>query len=173
MSQRRALAIAAGLVALAGCATPGVGLLPAHRPAPGESPRLAGPDRYASWWIGQYDSLQPELEWEAFPRASDPPTLRQRVTDVTYDLRVWRALPSDQPNTLVLVDLVYSRDGLTAPGHRLEQPLLPSTNHVWTVRARYRTDGMPRATEWSGLGPQARLPIEPNPWRYRFLTPAR
>ena len=173
MSRSRPCAIALALMTLAGCGTPAVGLRPAYPPSPGEPSKLAEPEKVVYWWIGWVDSLQPTLEWEAFPRESAGPRGREQIGNVTYDLRIWRSLPADDPNEAVVVDLVYAREGLEAPRHRLEEPLLPATQYVWTIRARYELNGMPRATQWSGRAPQARLPIEPNPWRYRFFTPYR
>jgi hypothetical protein len=173
MSRHGAGIIALALVTLAGCATPVVGLRPVYAPLPRDVGKPAEPEMQSTWWIGWVDSVQPTLEWETFPRQSDAPLGRERITDVTYDLRIWLSLRADDPSSVVLVDLVYSREGLTTPRHRLEEPLLPRAEYVWTVRARYELDGMPRSTPWGGREPQARLPVEPNPWRYRFTTPIR
>lgn len=168
---RAALALA--VAALTACTTPAVGLRPAYPPPLGNGPaKLAEPEKSHLWWIGGVDSLRPALEWEVFPRESDA-TIRDRISNVTYDLRIWRALPASDPVDVVIVDLAYARDGLTSAQHRLDEPLLPSTRYVWTIRARYEIDGMPRATPWSSPLPKARLPIEPNPWGYRFTTPTR
>jgi hypothetical protein len=169
MSWRGALALV--VLTLGGCGTPTVGLRPAYPPTPGEPKKLEGPEFLKTSWSWWVDSVRPTLEWETFPRESDARHKRERIRNVMYDLRVWRALHANNVKEVVIVDLVYSRDGLTASRHRLEEPLLHAAEYVWTVRARYDLDGGPRATPWSGLAEQARLPIEPSPWRYRFTTP--
>lgn len=42
------------------------------------------------------------------------------------------------------------RDGLRAAEHRIEEPLSPCAFYAWTVRARFKLDGRPRAVEWTG-----------------------
>jgi hypothetical protein len=64
------------------------------------------------------------------------------ATNVRYDLRVWRAVGQHRG------DLVYAREGLLAPWHRIEEPLQPITPYVWSVRARFDVNGETRATEW-------------------------
>lgn len=128
----------------------------------------------------EVDSLQPTLSWEAFPRpidlAVDKEGVQGRVSNVTYDLRIWRAdeeSPREYP-----AEIVYERRGLREPWHTIEQPLKPSFMYFWSIRARFELDGQPRVTQWgvtehpqcSQLG---RLPIVPNPLHYRFRTPSK
>jgi hypothetical protein len=109
------------------------------------------------------DSLQPTLQWEAFPRtedrAEDAGKLTERLTDVRYDLRIWASVGGGRG------ELVYERLGLSlpvqppeeaalaAPGpfveHRLEVPLLPGREYLWSVRARFHLEGAERAIRWS------------------------
>jgi len=93
------------------------------------------------------DSAQPTLRWEAWPtdemRENDRGGMLDRVRGVLYDLKVWRAPPGKE------VRLVYERDGLSQPLHRIERPLEPGTRHFWTVRARYSVDGREEHTIWS------------------------
>lgn len=123
----------------------------------------------------EVDSFQPTLRWEAFPRpedleASDPGYLK-RIDKVSYDLKVWR-VENNRP-----VELVYSQQGLPEPAHRVQTPLIPSTDYAWTVRARFEIEGQPRVSEWGvivnwGNAEFARrMPIIPNPFSYRFKTP--
>ncbi|MCX7891449.1 MAG: hypothetical protein N2544_03640 [Burkholderiales bacterium] len=91
------------------------------------------------------DSVQPLLAWEAFPRDFDG-LAPGRVTDVVYDLRVFRSEPAGPVFTTGA--MVYERTGLAAPEHRVADPLMACARYTWTVRARFRLDGQPRATEW-------------------------
>ena len=141
----------------------------------------------------EVDSLQPELRWEVFPRPQDDQAdgeaFSSRVSDVSYELKIWRSdrLPSSflvPPGPFdrgLPLDLVYSRQALPQPSHRLEEPLEPSTEYLWTVRAQYHLDGHPRLTEWGiskepsyplvpGYIPQ-KFPLDRNPNLYRFKTP--
>ena len=121
------------------------------------------------------DSLQPALEWEAFPGLGFPEVdtegVLSRIRRVSYDLRVWRADNNDLPD-----DLVYLRHALPTPQHKLEEPLEPSTKYFWTVRARFELDGQTRVTPWAvnrrrkGYSPD-HLDRVTNPFYYRFETP--
>lgn len=92
------------------------------------------------------DSLQPNLRWEAFPRQLDreklDPKVLAKVRDVTYDLNVWEAERCERGR------LVYARSGLTAPEHRLEEPLAAGQRYFWSFRARFVVDGQPTSTRW-------------------------
>lgn len=104
------------------------------------------------------DSLQPMLQWEAFPRQGDfKPDKTGRspsLTNVTYELRIWKRILASGPYRYKLVgSSVYSRTGLTAANHRVEGPLAPSTHYLWMVRAWFDLNGRQRVTEWSVLYP--------------------
>jgi hypothetical protein len=120
----------------------------------------------------EVDSLQPTLKWEPFPRPRDleDPRLQDgRLARVTYDLRIWLAA-EDRPT-----DLVYARDGLTEPAHRLESPLQPGTRYFWTVRAAFELNGQPRVIEWGvpRFGrDMRRTEVIPGPDAYGFATAA-
>lgn len=110
------------------------------------------------WHINEYeryvDSLQPTLQWEAFPRQGDfKPDKAGRsplISNVTYDLRIWTRILVSGPNIYKLVGgPVYTRTGLTAPNHRVEVPLTPHTDFLWMVRAWFDLNGRRRVTEWS------------------------
>ncbi len=126
------------------------------------------------------DSLQPTLRWERFPRESD---LQAgilsgvgNVSNVSYDLMVWQV---DQGFVLV-----YEQQDLPESYYKLEAPLLPSSEYLWTVRARFEMNGQVRVTDWAiqcgAFGPSG--PDIPWPSRrsgyipanyYRFKTPKR
>jgi hypothetical protein len=84
---------------------------------------------------GKVDSLRPLLQWEAF-RITD-----ERVTDLVYDLEVLTEKGG----------VVYRRNGLQTPEHRLEQPLASKGTFRWHVRARFRWEGRRRETQWSSV----------------------
>ena len=119
------------------------------------------------------DSLHPTLRWESFPRPAD---LRGdndgwvgRTRTITYDLRIWRSERGMSEKSRFPGDLVYSRNGLPEPAHRVEWPLTRDTQYVWSIRARFELDGNLRVTEWGMLKP--RDPLSRNsgagtPWVY-------
>ncbi|MCP4409174.1 MAG: hypothetical protein GY807_15735 [Gammaproteobacteria bacterium] len=118
----------------------------------------------------EVNSLQPTLRWQHFPRTEDRQTDEQenldRVDDVSYELRVWKTVHSNSGR------LVYARDGVRTSYHELEQSLKPSTNYIWTVRARFALDGLPQVTEWGLAGYLLRDNVVPNRSCFRFKTPA-
>lgn len=146
------------------------------------------PESLASGTVA--DSRQPTLRWESFPRPVDRMgTLAQssnRITQVTYELRIWAASELGTPGMLV-----FERRGLDVPYHHLEEPLEPMTKYYWTVRAGFLLDDEPRVTEWGRIltlpggqvvfpspfqdwdtykWKQRRIPI-PNSLCYSFYTP--
>ena len=109
-------------------------------------------------------NLNPVLAWQAFEaplEAAEGPEPRGAVTDIAYDLRIWRSIGGGQG------ELVYDRtalalasrpmpaeEGSPATGvrrveHRVEATLLGDAEYLWAVRARYRVGGVVRATRWS------------------------
>jgi len=131
------------------------------------------------------DGIQPTLRWEAFPRPHDLPSgtaAASRVSDVSYELRLYRSRPFVEVPLLTKVlsaeTEIYSRTGLIDPYHRVEANLDHCAVYFWTVRARFRLDGVPRVTEWTGaysrylylasfplLLPVTKITIEPWWWR--------
>ena len=109
----------------------------------------------------EVDSLQPELQWETFPRPedrqSDDTGVLSRITDATYDLKIWKADENGFP-----VELVYTRKELPCPSHRIETPLPPSTKYLWSIRLRFKMDGHSRVSHWA-------LSREGD--HFRFVTP--
>jgi len=108
-------------------------------------------------------SLQPELQWEAFPRPEDREAddtgVLSRITDGTYDLKIWKADVNDLPGKLV-----YARKGLTASSHKIETPLLPLTNYFWNIRLRFKMDGYTRVSHWALS--DGKFQILPCSWEY-------
>lgn len=86
-------------------------------------------------------SLQPEFRWEALPRAFDRPEGdgAGELQDLRYDFRIFGK-----------DGLAYERLGLAETFHVPDSPLDPCADFRWTVRARFRLDGVTRATEWTG-----------------------
>lgn len=140
-------------------------------PLPVQSIDLRGAffDKYKSSFgnlqFSTVDSLQPILQWEAFPRPLDIDAAGaqgERFSEVRYEIALFDARlvdPVYQPGTLL-----YRRSGLAAPSHRPDLALQPCARYYWTVRASFRLDGWPRLTEWTGAydaWPTAK------PWEYR------
>jgi len=130
------------------------------------------------------DSLRPTLIWEAFPRPRDQKpenrALLERITHVTYDLKIWEA-PNDYPQQLV-VDVI----GLNAPQYQPAIELKPETKYFWTFRTRYQLDGQPNASRWAFSNIPSNVPGDypvrpaggncdidaiPSTNYYRFKTP--
>jgi len=151
------------LFIMTGCGTPRVGLQPEYPPFK--------KGMFALWGkFVEVDSLQPTLKWESFPRQEDGDVdqegLLNRIEDVTYELRIWKTLTASSG------ELVYARDGLKLPSHRLEEFLEPSTQYLWSVRAHFMLDGHPRTIEWGLAGFLLRGEVVPNPSCFRFVTPS-
>lgn len=113
----------------------------------------------------EVDSLQPTFRWESFPRPEDH--LADRIQSVTYEFRIWRTIPGQSGK------LRYLRTGLKSPYHKLEKPLEPSSNYLWSIRARFMIDGYFRVIEWGLAGMPLRNEAVPNSTCFRFKTPAK
>ena len=111
----------------------------------------------------EVDSLQPTFQWQLFPRPADD--FADKVQDVTYELRIWTMIQGPSGK------LRYSRDGLKMTSHKLEEPLEPSFQYLWSVRARFMIDGDMRVTEWGMAGLPLRNESIPNISCFRFETP--
>ena len=110
----------------------------------------------------EVESLQPTFQWQPFPRPADD--FADRIQDVTYELRIWTTTQGPSGK------LRYSRDGLKLPSHKLEKPLEPSIQYLWSVRARFTIDGNSRVTEWGLAGLPLRNESVPNLSCFRFKT---
>jgi hypothetical protein len=173
---------------------------------PSMAPPSSDRKTYTRSEFGAAGSLQPVLKWEAFPRYKDreegPKDFVNRISGVTYDLRVWKGREGSP------TDLVYERTALKAvetwtersvkpvrftesgpeelqeilrregtAEHTIDLPLEPSSEYFWTVRARFKFDGKTRTTPWSHFTwPQALVcsgKEMPGPGlSYRFRTRA-
>ena len=110
------------------------------------------------------DSLQPTLRWESFPRVEDIENKIGTVADVSYQLRI----SGDGFN------YNYSRDGVKEPCHKIETPLEPSKNYLWTVRACFVLNGENRCTVWGAVSKWEYWTFpHPNVWSYRFQAPPK
>jgi len=150
----------------AGCGgIPVVGLHPEYPPV-GKSPLALYSD------FVMVDSLQPTFRWEPFPRRedldADEEGVFRRIKAVAYELRIWKT------TTGTSGPLVYTREGLKVPNHQLEEPLEPSAQYLWTVRARFTLiDGRLNFIEWGLAGNLLRGQTVPNPSCFRFKTPGQ
>lgn len=103
-------------------------------------------------------SLQPSLRWEPFPGPGE---------DVTFELTIWRA--ETGWSQVHRGSIVYERQGLTEPSHRIETALEPTTHYLWAVRAHFKHDGQIQVTPWSF---EISKPTSKEPHYYHFWTPA-
>jgi hypothetical protein len=101
------------------------------------------------------DSLQPTLEWEAFPREKDingdKKGILTRIDEITYDLNIWKE------EDFIQNDPLYTRQGIEKPEHKIEITLEQSKKYFWTFRARLKFDDQYRVTKWA----HSRIPYEP------------
>jgi hypothetical protein len=147
---------------LNGCGMPRVGLQPQYPPVK--------KGMFALWGkFIEVDSLKPTLRWEPFPRQQDldkdEKGYLSRIEDVTYELRIWKTITASSG------ELVYSRESLRLPYHKLAEPLEPSTQYLWSVRAHFLREGRPHTIEWGLAGYLLRDEVVPNPSCFRFKTP--
>ncbi len=132
----------------------------------------------------EIDTRQPLFRWEAFPREwdrkADKTGMLSKVTDITYDLRIWKAqdgYPQEiayektgfSPVKTTIEEQVidtsqptggtkYKTVTVAAAEYTLEQQLEPSTVYFWSIRARYKYDGRLRITKWA----YSRVPFPPS-----------
>lgn len=173
-SQYRSNVLPAGLRILAICLLTVVGCAPIPYVV-GLKPESPLPERES-----KLDSVRPTFRWESFPRAKDlaqlGPQGRDRITTVTYEIRLWKVgkeFPGiDRSGRIVPSgwfganygykydwkhecrdtnpgELVYAKQGLVNPYHMVELSLDPDAYYFWSIRAHFRLDGNRRVTEWS------------------------
>jgi hypothetical protein len=94
-------------------------------------------------------SLEPTFRWRSFPGEhvliADFQRRLQRLSDLRYDLRIYRL---DEEHRIAV--LVLEQNNIAVTEFRVSQPLAPNTEYVWSVRARFVLDGGERTTRWSG-----------------------
>jgi hypothetical protein len=112
------------------------------------------------------DNLTPLLSWTPFTGYTDDgqPAGHSpgRITDIVYDLRV----------TSWVAGLVYERTGLTDSSHVIEESLIIAPHKIngwansgwgkiflWSVRARFKEDGIEKRTGWARHLPRGDLPL--------------
>lgn len=119
----------------------------------------------------EVQTVQPTFRWQPFPGPSEHHIIEAkkagRLKNVTYELRIWKSTP-ELPSKLV-----YGRKGISDPYHTIEEPLIPSTHYLWSIRAHFLLDGHTRVTEWSLAGHALRGETVPNQSCLRFITPGR
>jgi hypothetical protein len=92
------------------------------------------------------ESVTPMLEWEPAGQVgpvNDAVSASTRTGKIAYDLRIWSSVDGAP------VDLVYERQGLPQPQHRVETALEPDSTYLWSVRTRYVVDGRTLVTRWN------------------------
>lgn len=149
---------------ITGCGKPGmVGVYPEYPPVVRKVFSLF-PD------FVKVDTLMPTFRWQPLTIAPIDQSTQQetgRIENITYEIRIWRTVSTDTDK------LVYARDQLTATEHRLEKPLEPGTQYLWSVRAHFEIDGRNRMTEWTMVGYLLRNEPVPNDSCLRFRTPLK
>ena len=94
-------------------------------------------------------TLTPQLRWEAFPRPADLRHLDAtpaRISNVSYQLRVWRAGQTPGGS----VEDVVTIAGLREPQYTISKPLEPKQTYCWTVRVWFDLEGgRRRVSQWS------------------------
>lgn len=94
-------------------------------------------------------SLQPTFRWRDFPGekvlTADFQGKLRHLSRLRYDLRIHRL--DDQRGT---ARIILEQNNIEATEYALSQPLAPSTEYVWSVRARFTLDTGDRTSRWSG-----------------------
>ncbi len=108
------------------------------------------------------DERMPTFRWQ--PLNLDRFDPLHMPENITYELRVWRTVPSETGK------LVYARDGLAETVHPMASSLAPDTRYLWSVRAHFTIDGRQRTTEWAMAGYPLRNESVPNDSCLRFTT---
>lgn len=136
---------------------------------------FSGPSIYGLLERVKVDSIRPALRWEAFPRAHDVPLSGEsisRISEVTYELKIYESVLGRLGGPVILAGQeIYSRPGLTAPAHQVEVDLRNCNVYFWTVRARFKLDGIYRVTEWMGAYNTMGGEADPRWWRRSEFPP--
>ena len=111
---------------------------------------------YLRYEFVEVHDASPEFRWQSFPRdydAAGPPEQSHEISDVTYELKVFKSLVASHMGASLLIpgEQVYEARGMPEPSHKLLRPLDPCGEYFWTIRAKFRLNGKLRVTEWSGL----------------------
>jgi hypothetical protein len=94
-------------------------------------------------------SLEPTFRWRDFPSenvlTADFQGKLRRLSALRYDLRIYRL--DDQRST---ARTILEQNNIEGTEYGMTQPLAPSTEYVWSVRARFALDTGERTSRWSG-----------------------
>lgn len=116
--------------------------------------------------VTRIETAEPEFRWSSLDdlfSAQRPSDSGQRISDVTYDFRLYTA--REMGLGLIPGTLLLERTRLVHPALQLPAPLEACQTYFWTVRARFRLAGFPRATEWMSM--HNALGGVVAPWRFR------
>ena len=104
---------------------------------------------HQKWY--QLTSLTPIFSWEAFPRQWDIPAgmSANDFKEVRYQFRLGLA-PSLNTDYLAKQNAYEKTLELKEPKYIVQQKLPFCRQLMWTVRALFNLNGVPRQTEWSG-----------------------
>ncbi len=104
---------------------------------------------HQSWH--QLASRTPSFSWEAFPREWDvvPGMSRDDFRNVRYEFRIYPAHLKGI-GYRVRASALEEASGLTEPHYTLQEKLDFCRQYMWTVRAVFELNGVPRQTEWAG-----------------------
>lgn len=107
------------------------------------------------------DSLQPTFKWEY-----------KGEGEYTYDLVIHEILINKEDlNKEIVGDVIYYRDNLPSPEHRIEEALAPDREYCWAVRLR-KDD---KVSSWSRYNEAAFIGvgvISKTNVLFKFKTPA-
>ena len=145
-----------------------------HPPsAPKSDAQILMPDKSVADGATLDASASGVLRWEAFPPArllEASGVAAERITDVHYDLHIFEG--RDAPFYSVQLEppshIALARN-LLRNEFRLPFPLPYCRSLRWSIRARFKLDGVSRVTEWSGLPskpavPTGRLKSDASKW---------
>jgi hypothetical protein len=102
---------------------------------------------FGGWDFFEITNLSPNFSWEALPRPFDKfPEHSAKPDDVTYELRIYEG----HKNGMFKIKLVYAVRDIKHSNYLFPRNLKPCSWYFWTVRARFKLDGITRVTEWGG-----------------------
>ncbi len=104
---------------------------------------------HQSWH--QFQSRTPTFSWEDFPREWDVASgmSRDDFRNVRYEFRIYPAQPTGM-GYRAPASAKEEASGLSEPHYTLKENLDFCREYLWTVRAVFELNGVPRQTEWAG-----------------------
>ena len=102
------------------------------------------------WDFVEISDLEPRFSWEAFPRPFDNFSVHSvEPKNVSYELRVYEGLK--KKNKIVLDrKLIYTANNIRQNSYTYPWKLKSCNWYYWTIRARFKLNGIMRTTEWAG-----------------------